>query len=202
MTSAAQNRYEYGYLEVGQFRLFELEPSTEYTADIVGRLCAVGIESVPKFRVLSYLWGPTGQWSFINHDDCTISVPPNFLDAARAIRHQSECQLLWADCICINQHDSAERLTQISMMPKITFSATEVVLHVNSESKNVEAALELVTQLTAAKQRILPRSRPLSSLHAILKHSDIQRYRQELPSSASSGWKAVNELLQSTAFER
>lgn len=188
-------------LDVGQFRLFELEPSTQDAAVIVGKLCAVSTERCPKFRAVCHRPGQYHTLAAIDCDGEPIEVPTHFLEAVRAIRHRHNRLHIWSDFICVNYEDEKEKSAQHSMTPKIISLASELVLYISSESDDVKVALELVAQLTTAKHSFLPRTQP-PPLPSSSKNSDIHRYRRALPSSRSSGWRAVNELLWAEMFEK
>lgn len=115
-----------------QIRLFYLKPG-RYNDRISGRLVLRSLNDKPHYYALSYVWaspptkariclgGPaesTHNRSFPDTKRFQLEVPSNLDDFLRSLRarNQNHWLPLWADAICINQADSAEKQHQIPLM--------------------------------------------------------------------------------------
>jgi hypothetical protein len=82
--------------------------------------------NVTSFDIISYTWGalvddydpgiPGVTWP--------VSIRPSKLDDIRRFMQRAGIQYLWADCVCINQSDAAEKAVEIGRMYDYYRSAT------------------------------------------------------------------------------
>ncbi len=202
--------YNYFSLAPGQFRLFELEPGLWQGRVPRGKLLVVDLDSndIPSFDVISYLWGsPDGsnEPTSIRCGGKILKTPPNLIPALTSVLHQNrqpKHQLLWIDAVCINQSDSSEKASQLSMMPRVMSMAKSVILYVNKESESTKAALRLADCLISANSQVFGRS---SSFPQVIRDVDpktLNKYRSLMPPSTSPAWKAINDLIAERAFAR
>ena len=82
---------------------------------------------VEHYVALSYTWGKLDRTKLILVDDLEYSVTDNLFSALQDIRDSTRVLRLWADAICINQHDEMEKMQQISFMADI-FSVARVTI--------------------------------------------------------------------------
>jgi hypothetical protein len=124
-------------------RVFELEAGN-FSDPIIGRLVPQTVDAEP-YEAISYVWGSSKTKREITINGTRISITENLHAALTALRHPpvrddsnqpgSEAILsqrqpvrrLWADAICINQGDLAERVSQVEMMSLIYAGATRVL---------------------------------------------------------------------------
>lgn len=71
-----------------------------------------------------------------------IAVTKNRLSALRYLRRSREHRPLWADAICINQHDLAERSTQVALMGDIYQTANSVTVWLGDASNESDMAID------------------------------------------------------------
>ncbi|KAK8079270.1 Heterokaryon incompatibility protein 6- OR allele [Apiospora phragmitis] len=122
--------YEYSRLnpELRQLRLLRL----------------FSLSDAPAFFCLSYVWGDPSQFLAVNCDGGMVPVTQNLFHALRNCFDRYPESWLWADGICINQQDVAERGSQVQLMGSIYEKASMVLAHpghyrygkVNSESES------------------------------------------------------------------
>ena len=206
-TITMKSQYNYERLSPGQFRLFELLPSQRGTSSGIpaGRLLTVDAQNHPNFEVISYLWGPKcseDEPISVECDGQFIDTSPNLIVALQTICHQSKRQFLWIDAVCINQQDRDEQSSQLLMSHRIISMARSVIVYVNSASESTRAALRLASQLITAHRTAFGHVRSPLLFTTTNQFEMIQRYRELLPSSKSTAWKAMNNLLGERAFER
>ena len=83
-------------------------------------LHVVSLDCTPVFRALSYVWGDASITEDITIESCKLAVTTNLEAALRAVRrcHRNDGteMPLWADAVCIEQANLAERSSQVKLM--------------------------------------------------------------------------------------
>ncbi|TLD35156.1 Heterokaryon incompatibility protein 6 [Venturia nashicola] len=123
----------------------------------------VNLDSKPLFEALSYTWNLDPQWStfefeFVEDKEkeerpilCngkTHHVTMNLYHALTELRRQKLVTPLWADQICINQHDSDEKIAQLGIMVDVYRSASCVTIWLGKLSLLRSNALDFMDKLT------------------------------------------------------
>jgi hypothetical protein len=72
-----------------------------------------------RYTALSYCWGDANDRIAITVNGQTISVTRNLENALRHMRNLDQGMVVWADAICINQQDAAEKNVQVGAMGDI-----------------------------------------------------------------------------------
>jgi len=85
------------------------------------------LDDAVEYMALSYVWenGFNPQEIFLSGNERSISA--NLVDALRQLRSDSDDIILWADQLCINQDDYAEKASQIQKMGSIYKRAGRVI---------------------------------------------------------------------------
>jgi hypothetical protein len=85
------------------------------------------LEDAVEYMALSYVWenGLNRQEIFLSGNERSISA--NLGDALRQLRNEFDDLVLWADQLCINQEDYAEKASQIQKMGSIYKRARRVI---------------------------------------------------------------------------
>ncbi|KAK7980030.1 hypothetical protein PG989_012487 [Apiospora arundinis] len=113
-----------------QIRLLRVIPQDQHNAQIRCEIVTAQLQgSIPKYAALSYVWGDAADTEEIVVDDQPFQATRSLnsaLQQFRASYTRNGCKslLLWADAVCINQQDLAERGQQVSMMGLIYAKAT------------------------------------------------------------------------------
>jgi len=79
-----------------------------------------------QYTALSYCWGSASDRKNIMVNGQTISVTKNLENALRHLRKADQEIVVWADAICINQQDLAEKSIQVGMMGNIYSNGTSL----------------------------------------------------------------------------
>ncbi|KAK5203123.1 hypothetical protein LTR96_011045 [Exophiala xenobiotica] len=82
----------------------------------------------PQYQALSYTWGDESVKKTIFVDGKELEVGINLWEALRFLSPPDVACYLWADAICINQNDLAERTRQLRIMPHIYARAQTVLV--------------------------------------------------------------------------
>jgi hypothetical protein len=79
----------------------------------------ISLEDNARYSALSYCWGDANDRVNITVNGQNISVTKTLENALRRIRNVNQNTVVWADAICINQQDAAEKSVQVGMMGDI-----------------------------------------------------------------------------------
>ena len=184
--------YKYRSLRSNEFRVFVLQRGRPEDP-IRGHLehWNINAEYDRSYAALSYVWGdPTTNRRPIYLGWSVHWVTYNlwsFLKRLRPPPSETDDWVLWADAICINQLDDAEKSLQVQYMTRIYPRASAVVCWLGEEDSSVQEAFETLRQwavvgedeirreqllrmtyeqLERLAQKQEPRPRPLGSLFA------------------------------------
>ncbi|KAK8061721.1 HET-domain-containing protein [Apiospora phragmitis] len=126
MTSASLLPYRYRPLaDYASTRIIELQPSESG-------------HNQPEYESISYTWGDMLLTEELIVDDAfLLMITVNLRDALLRFRRHSRVRLLWADAVCINQHDDGDKTTKsplcrgFTAVPPSFWSGWEVVLNLD-----------------------------------------------------------------------
>ncbi|TLD18649.1 hypothetical protein PspLS_10223 [Pyricularia sp. CBS 133598] len=106
-------------------------------------------DSCITYDAVSYVWGDElRDIRPITVDGTVLSIGANLHWALHRLRLQDEPRALWADALCINQHDMAERSAQVAVMGLIYSRARWVLACVGSEVVDSGAAAVIADLLS------------------------------------------------------
>ncbi|KAM5343075.1 hypothetical protein ACJ41O_014041 [Fusarium nematophilum] len=125
-------------------RILTLEPGTG-DEPLVGHLSIENLDFSPKYESISYVWGTEDRCSEITLDGTILPLTRSIHGALRRMRHATVPRRLWADQICINQDDIAERSRQVGLMNAIYKGAQHVLVWLGEDEEGV--AEEAVTMI-------------------------------------------------------
>ena len=108
------------------FRLLDLLPG-QRVDPICCTIKHASVASRPEFYALSYCWGAASDREHIWIDGKLLAIQRNLHEFLIELRLLDRPRTIWADAICINQGDIAERTTQIALMRDI-YSAAQTVM--------------------------------------------------------------------------
>ena len=106
------------------------------------------LRKIPYFEAISYVWGSDDRNHEILCDGEIVKITTNLHDVLRRVRLATASRTLWADSICINQEDLAEKGEQVRLMGAIFSKADRVLVCVGeNEDGHAERAASLVSEL-------------------------------------------------------
>ena len=113
-----------------------------------GSLTVESLDSDPSYEAVSYVWGTLGRSCHLSVEGEILSLTQSIHDALSRVRHPVKARRLWADQICINQDDIAERGQQVQFMNAIYKNAERVLVWLGRDNEGIaEAAVETVNHL-------------------------------------------------------
>lgn len=115
-------------------------------------LQSVDLAEAPRYRALSYTWGPALKAIRPEHEsssspdedqqilcnDQPYSIPQNLQDALLELRQSGFTDWLWVDAICIDRSNTEERARQVSIVGQIYTSAIETVAWLGKDESGVD----------------------------------------------------------------
>ncbi|KAI7779960.1 hypothetical protein LA080_000173 [Diaporthe eres] len=107
-------------------------------------LVTVPLDVAPPFAALSYAWGDPLPQAEIRCCGLAAKIGLSLCSALLQLRRDAAAEperLIWADALCINQEDTAERDAQVRMMGEIYARATNTLIWLGEEDENVVRAM-------------------------------------------------------------
>jgi Heterokaryon incompatibility protein (HET) len=89
-----------------------------------------------SFTALSYVWGPPHDTRMASCNGKAISITLSLYSALWQLREEECRDYIWADAICINQNDMAEKTEQVRMMGGIYKQASLVFIWLGERAED------------------------------------------------------------------
>lgn len=129
-------------------RLLTLLPACNLEDGLQCHVTTVDLDDNPSYLALSYCWGGVIKDAPISLDDkktlITTSLSIALRNIRRHFRNDGQGVHVWADAVCINQSDHAERSSQVQMMGDIYSQARQVMLWLGEESNMSDLAMDFI----------------------------------------------------------
>ena len=129
-------------LDKTQIRLFRLQPA-EPGGNLAGIIAIHNLEHCPKYKAVSYTWGPPYPTREISLEGQSFTIRDNLLQFLDAVRSHTK-NWLWIDQVCIDQSAVDERNHQVGLMAKIYAKAFEVLIWLGTEADGSGEAMEAI----------------------------------------------------------
>ncbi|KAK5120416.1 hypothetical protein LTR85_006355 [Meristemomyces frigidus] len=137
-------RIIYSPLLFWEIRVLALHPG-QASAPLAATLERAVLTYQAPFEALSYTWGPAVFSHDIQVNGHRYCVTESLGEALRHLRHPDQTKYIWADALCINQFDDAEKARQIRIMRVIYQKAERVVVWLGASNRKIDMALRLVS---------------------------------------------------------
>ncbi|RFU77087.1 heterokaryon incompatibility het-6, partial [Trichoderma arundinaceum] len=113
-----------------------------------GSLDPADVEELPPYEAISYVWGTSDRRFELICDGAVLPLTQSIRDALMRVRLPDQPRRLWADQICINQDDIAERSQQVRLMNAVYKNAGKVLVWLGRDPDGVAAdAVRMVHHL-------------------------------------------------------
>ncbi|CAG7564528.1 unnamed protein product [Fusarium equiseti] len=158
----------YEYLPLGdrQIRLIQLNPADQESNELSGELVIKGLEEFSPlhradnanatepeslspekyvcFDAISYVWGQVTFTDTFVTPQGPIPITASLASILRRLRdrEKEKERLYWADGLCINQSDLAEKEVQVALMGSIYSSARKVFCDIGEETEETTLLLD------------------------------------------------------------
>jgi hypothetical protein len=87
-------------------------------------------------------------------DDCLAIIHTRLFDAVHKLRSPTSNRRFWADAICINQDDYAEKNGQVRIMGKISWTANSVVVYLGNPTEYTDEGMRLLQYFTDTNREL------------------------------------------------
>ncbi|KAK3350269.1 heterokaryon incompatibility protein-domain-containing protein [Lasiosphaeria hispida] len=194
-----------------EIRLLEIENVSDDGA-VSCRLETVQLDQNPQFVALSYLWGDASKMESVMVNGREMVVTINLAAALRHVRDNWSTEFpsrpprefrIWADALCINQADIAERGQQVMLMADIYSSAEVVFAWLGSGKPELEVALETVGIVANELYKIKERG---SSLYPFFTLGWMEKYsflcKDDSQEGYSQRWREIGFLFNMRYWRR
>ncbi|KAJ0333093.1 hypothetical protein KNSL1_013754, partial [Colletotrichum chrysophilum] len=174
-------------------RVLDLLPNLCKEKPLAACLRAVRLEDQPEYECLSYRWGAAiKQYKlriFEGTDDLGfLNIGESLHHALVALRRPSGPRTIWADAVCINQEDCAERSSQVAYMGPIYWSSSSLAIWLGNDPRgHAKLAFDAL--------------KPISAGH----WNNDRRFnltRKDVDNFDTTAWNAVAELYANRWFQR
>ncbi|RMY71330.1 hypothetical protein D0864_10672 [Hortaea werneckii] len=136
----------HGLLRKDQFRILNLHPGKK-SDPLYGTLKVVSLAEKPVYTAISYVWGKDEDPEGFILDDVRKPTKSSLQAALRGLRSPDTVIAVWADGICINQGDKAEKGQQVALMGEIYSNAREVLVWLGEATPGDDLAFTTIEYL-------------------------------------------------------
>ncbi|KAH8658107.1 heterokaryon incompatibility protein-domain-containing protein [Xylariales sp. PMI_506] len=176
-------------------RLIHLQPGKD-SDPVSCRLVTVDIDAAPTYEAISYVWGETYSKVDIVLNGATVTVTANLGAALARMRLETADRVLWADAVCINQNDLAERSAQVQMMRTIYERAHCVLIWLERKNPDDEDALRFIDRIASE-----------NSTDELTRETDLQAIANSVPLSSlppdsDASWRLLFNFFELDYFCR
>jgi hypothetical protein len=114
----------------------------------LGSLDPANAAELAPYEAISYVWGTSDRLFTLLCDGAVLPLTQSIRDALVRVRLPDRARRLWADQICINQDDVAERSQQVKLMNAVYKNASKVLVWLGRDVDGVAAdAVRMVHHL-------------------------------------------------------
>lgn len=214
-------RYQWQPLAENRIRLFEIVPGNEDTA-LHFFIEHHDLASLPEYEAISYAVGDspadcvcvcqgsktrgtihitTSLWLALQEfrrRKAGVNMKISSSLALQRFRRRKQRTFVWADQICIDQNNAADKARQIPLMSNIFGSATMVFVWLGPANEDTAQAFRLVNSVT---KKIYANSK---GIYVPAEKKLIRSRAQQLllPHHTAHEWKALNDLFKRSWFRR
>ncbi|KAK3313959.1 heterokaryon incompatibility protein-domain-containing protein [Apodospora peruviana] len=185
----------------GQIRLLCLQPGT-LDNDIHFTLVSVNLHENPEYEAISYCWGDPTDVKTVYCNGKTIQVTTSLYTALRRFRKPDEERTLWADAVCINQKDNAEKTEQVKLMHRIYSQPSHILIWLGDDMTGLDGLKE---SIQGALEVLPPSSEDTEFLQRVSKEMfrEASRLRKEKkPNFNDHNWAPINYVFCRPWFNR
>jgi hypothetical protein len=162
--------------------------------------------------VLLYAWGHLNDYAFVRCEVKCIKIPSNLHDALQTLRNSNHSVVLWADSICVDQHSSLEKNSQVALMGRIYQRASGVTDWLGTNKDGVSSsAFALARQIARHEHPSIPRKstdiKPRRSVlndlewYALIEYADASGITT-LDAEERSFWTALVDVYRRSWFTK
>uniref|UniRef100_A0A8H7TP88 Heterokaryon incompatibility domain-containing protein n=1 Tax=Bionectria ochroleuca TaxID=29856 RepID=A0A8H7TP88_BIOOC len=192
-TPEIQGRHTFKYTrftDTTSIRILTLSPGRPGDP-LCGELSVEDLASAQPYETVSYVWGLGGRCAELICNSEYLSVTQSAHDALARIRSPDTPRRVWADQICINQDDVAERSQQVPLMNSIYHGSSRVLVWLGKDPNGIAPeAMKMVRYLNTVFED--------ETAHQTFR----QQYSEELLAQNREPWIPLSKLTKLPWFSR
>ena len=101
-----------------------------------------------KYAAISYVWGDPRDTINITCNKRIVPITRSLEGALRQFRHPRTIRRLWADALCINQEDLAEKSEQVKNMGRVYRNAMKVLVWLGDDTETIAPEVfKMITEI-------------------------------------------------------
>jgi len=180
-----------------EIRLLSICRTGDPTALIECAFQTFELSTAPPFDSLSYVWGDPKVTAEIKVGGISTQITTNLFAALKRLREKTDVQWVWADALCINQKDIAEKNHQVLLMRHIYRRADRVLSWLGEGGKDTHLAFALIERWAEAILSTSPDLRSWPNGEAMrAAAATVERPFDE------QAWAAIWSLFRKTYWQR
>ena len=168
---------------------------------------AINLEGAPQYEAISYCWGDGNHCTAVRCSDSQLKITVSLFGALRRFRDDSLPRILWADAVCIDQSDVAEKSRQVNLMGEVYGRASRVLIWLGEDTDgDAGEALQFIKDINRHLEREVLN---FSAKQEPQSQKSISNTIQNLPSLANNSpllslasWQTFKSLLSRPYFRR
>ena len=185
--------YAYTDLTHDEFRLIQLNG-----LDASSGRFTIDLENIPlndstiEYDAISYAWNNEIRNVPILCSGKVLTITASLHNALSTFSTLDQAKRIWADAICINQNDDAEKALQVPLMRQIYRNAYRVLVWLGSAGSHTDRVMDSMLNLN-----LLLSKAPDAML---ISTQSLQKY--DLPGTEDQLWHGIGELFARPWFQR
>lgn len=144
-------------------------------------LKAADLDDSPEYEAISYCWGGPPDERSILCGEGSLLITKNLYEALHQLRAPEATRTVWADAICINQEDLAERGQQVPLMGRIYQQCSQCIVWLGIDEQDDYAAVNLLAKLSQLKLKQGSKAKPWTRLNTTPRQWDSLRKLLDRP---------------------
>ncbi|KAK1760092.1 heterokaryon incompatibility protein-domain-containing protein [Echria macrotheca] len=204
LSRGRQDAFKYSsLLPEGSIRLLRILACPDRAAPIRCQLFDYALIASDRpshlYEALSYAWGSPETTHSLFIDDRVLPITANLHAALMHLRDPHLDRVLWADAVCVNQKDLAERSRQVQFMPVVYSCASRVIVWLGEDKDDSKRAMETIRR-NAVHKRQCAGSSTEAVIFALLGMSSDNPAAKGLLPNYETPWSSVLERVVTAVF--
>ena len=145
------SRVEFEYQDLidgNAIRVLEIKPAEDIHIQIHCDIVSSPRTTCRPYEALSYWWGTADQGVeciVVNQGECNVGK--ELAAALRHLRLKDQTRRIWADAVCINQHCTQEKSSQVGQMDSTYKDAANVLVWLGQDSGQSRLGMNAIEKI-------------------------------------------------------
>jgi hypothetical protein len=138
-----------------EIRVAIIQPAMDHAAPLHFEFYNASLKELEgRYEAISYVWGaPILEYPvYHTSDGSRLFITENLDRALRRLRHRLDPRWLWADAMCIDQGNNAEKAVQIPLMVDIFRGAKRVLAWLHHGDEAIERGMQCIERISRHRE--------------------------------------------------